>query len=65
MYLIWIAIIASLPTGIGAAMIFIFEVKKDYFRNIKIPRATFGRPNRSSVGKPEDFPSVAIPNEVR
>ena len=35
MYLIWIAIIASSPTGIGAAMTFIFEVRKDYFRNTK------------------------------
>jgi hypothetical protein len=35
MYLTWIAIIASLLMGIGAALVFIFAVKKDYFRNIK------------------------------
>jgi hypothetical protein len=59
----WIAIIASLPTGIGTALIFIFAVKKDYFCNIKIPCATYGQPNRFSIGKPEDFPSGAIPME--
>jgi hypothetical protein len=35
MYLTWIAIIASLLMGIGAVLIFIFAVKKDYFRNIE------------------------------
>lgn len=35
MYLTWIAIIASLLMGIGAVLIFIFAVKKDYFHNIE------------------------------
>jgi len=35
MYLTWIAIISSLLMGIGAALTFIFEVRKDYFRNNK------------------------------
>ena len=35
MYLTWIAIIASLLMGIGAVLIFIFAVKRDYFRNIE------------------------------
>ncbi|HQU84413.1 MAG TPA: hypothetical protein PKY59_14850 [Pyrinomonadaceae bacterium] len=35
MTLTWIAIIASLFMGAGAAFIFIFAVKKDYFRNIE------------------------------
>jgi hypothetical protein len=62
---LWIAIIASPLTGIGSALIFISAVKKDYLCAIKKPRATHGQPNRFSVGKPEDFPSGAIPIEKR
>lgn len=35
MTLTWIAIIASLLMGAGAALIFVFAVKKDYFRDIE------------------------------
>lgn len=35
MDLTWVAIIASLMMGTGAVLIFIFAVKKDYFRNIE------------------------------
>lgn len=35
MTLTWIAIIASLFMGAGAALIFIYAVKKDYFRDIE------------------------------
>jgi nitrogen fixation-related uncharacterized protein len=35
MTLTWIAIIASLFMGAGAALIFIFAVKQDYFRDIE------------------------------
>lgn len=35
MTLTWIAIIASLFMGVGAMLIFIFAVKKDYFRDIE------------------------------
>jgi hypothetical protein len=35
MVLTWIAIIASLLMGGGAVLIFIFAVKKDYFRNLE------------------------------
>jgi hypothetical protein len=31
----WIAILASLCMGIGAALVFVFAVKKDYFRNVE------------------------------
>ena len=31
----WIAIIASLCMGIGAALVFVFAVKKDYFRDVE------------------------------
>ena len=31
----WIAIIASLLMGIGAVLLFIFAVKRDYFRNLE------------------------------
>jgi len=31
----WIAILASLSMGIGAALIFIFAVKKNYFRDVE------------------------------
>lgn len=31
----WIAIIASLLMGVGALLIFIFAVRRDYFRNLE------------------------------
>ena len=31
----WIAILASLCMGIGAALIFVFAVKRNYFKNIE------------------------------
>jgi hypothetical protein len=31
----WIAIIASLCMGIGAVLVFVFAVKKNYFRNLE------------------------------
>jgi len=33
--LTWIAIIASLCMGAGAVLVFVFAVKKNYFRNIE------------------------------
>ncbi len=35
MELTWIAIIASLCTGIGAVLVFVFAVKKNYFQNLE------------------------------
>ena len=35
MEITWIAILASLCMGAAAALIFVFAVKKDYFRNIE------------------------------
>ena len=35
MELTWVAIIASLLMGLGAACVFVFAVKRDYFRNIE------------------------------
>jgi hypothetical protein len=35
MELTWIAIAASLLMGLGALLIFVFAVKRDYFRNIE------------------------------
>ena len=35
MELTWIAIIASLCMGIGAILVFVFAVKKNYFRNLE------------------------------
>ena len=35
MELTWIAVLASLLMAMGAACVFIFAVKKDYFRNIE------------------------------
>ena len=31
----WLTIIVSLFMGIGAVLVFIFAVKKDYFRNLE------------------------------
>jgi len=31
----WIAILASISMGIGAALIFIYAVKKNYFRDVE------------------------------
>ena len=35
MELTWIALAASLMMGLGAACIFVFAVKRDYFRNVE------------------------------
>ncbi len=35
MYLTWIAILASLLMGIGAVLIFIYAVKRDYFKDLE------------------------------
>jgi hypothetical protein len=35
MELTWVAVVASLAMGSAAVCIFIFAVKKDYFRNIE------------------------------
>jgi hypothetical protein len=35
MELTWIAIIASLCMGIGAVLVFVFAVKKNYFHNLE------------------------------
>ena len=35
MELTWIAIIASVSMGIGAVLIFVFAVKRNYFRNLE------------------------------
>ena len=35
MELTWIAIAASLFMGIGAVLVFVFAVKKNYFRNLE------------------------------
>ena len=128
MELTWIAIAASLCMGIGAVLVFVFAVKKNYFRNLEDakyrsfgqmwrswstlrgrrrrmlksqqktaieetengmtrrrmlswfsgfglfgsliitafsnlifikPRATYGQPNRFSIGKPENYPPGA------
>jgi len=31
----WLAILASLCMGIGAVLVFVFAVKKNYFRNLE------------------------------
>lgn len=35
MELTWITIIASLFMGVGAVLVFVFAVKKNYFRNLE------------------------------
>ena len=35
MELTWLAIIASLCMGIGAILVFVFAVKRNYFRNLE------------------------------
>ena len=35
MYLTWLAIIASVCMGIGAVLIFVFAVKRNYFRDLE------------------------------
>jgi nitrogen fixation-related uncharacterized protein len=35
MEMTWIAIVASLLMGIGAACIFVFSVKRDYFQDLE------------------------------
>lgn len=35
MELTWVAIAASLCMGLGAALLFVFAVKRDWFRNLE------------------------------
>jgi nitrogen fixation-related uncharacterized protein len=35
MEITWIAIVASLCMGIGAALVFVFAVKENYFQNLE------------------------------
>ena len=35
MDLTWVALAASLMMGLGAACVFVFAVKRDYFRNLE------------------------------
>ena len=35
MELTWVALAASLMMGLGAAVVFIFAVKRDYFRDVE------------------------------
>ncbi len=35
MELTWIAILASLLMGLGAVLVFVFAVKKEYFRDLE------------------------------
>jgi len=35
MEITWIAILASLCMGIGAALVFVFAVKKNYFKDVE------------------------------
>jgi hypothetical protein len=35
MELTWVALAASLMMGLGAAVVFIFAVKRDYFHNVE------------------------------
>ena len=66
MELTWIAVLASLMMALAAACVFIFAVKKDYFRNIEdakyqvfwsdldekpLPRAAVVLENRNDGGK--------------
>ena len=39
MELTWLAIATSLMMGLGAAAVFIFAVKKDYFRDLEDTRS--------------------------
>jgi hypothetical protein len=55
MSLTWIAIIASLLMGVGALLIFILAVKKDYFRNLE--------ETKYQVFWPDVTPDVAAHNE--
>jgi hypothetical protein len=35
MEITWIAILASISMGIGAALVFVFAVKRNYFHNVE------------------------------
>jgi nitrogen fixation-related uncharacterized protein len=54
MELTWITIIASIFMGIGAVLIFIFAVKKNYFRNLEDAKyQVFWSDVEESVDPPE------------
>jgi hypothetical protein len=70
MELTWIAVLASLMMAAAAACVFIFAVKKDYFRNIEDAKYQVfwsdlddGQPLRASL--PLRVPPVAAAQEKR
>ena len=59
MELTWIAIAASLMMGLGAACVFVFAVKKDYFRNLEDAKfQVFWSDLEESVEEPEEKPDA-------
>ena len=51
----WITIIASLCMGIGAALVFVFAARKDYFHNIEdIKYQVFWSDFEESGGTPRE-----------
>ena len=59
MELTWISVLASLAMGLAAVCIFIFAVKKDYFRNIEETKyQVFWSDLEEMVDRPEEKPHV-------
>lgn len=60
MELTWLAIAASLLMGLGAAAIFVFAVKKDYFRDLEEAKyQVFWSDLEELVDSPKENPDVS------
>ena len=66
MELTWIAIIASLCMGIGAVLVFVFAVKKNYFRNLEDAKyQVFWSDVEELVDSPPQEKKDEDPSEIR
>jgi hypothetical protein len=59
----WIAIIASLCMGIGAALVFVYAAKKNYFHNIDLSQSFAYLRSRASVHIIHQFLPPCAPRE--
>ena len=64
MELTWIAVAASVAMGLAAVCVFVFAVKKDYFRNIEDTKyQVFWSDLEDLVDKPKEDHSAHEPRE--
>lgn len=69
MELTWVSIAASLAMGLGAAFLFVFAVKRDWFRDLEEAKYQVfwsdQEPGRGGSPRPPNAQPEGLPNAVR